>query len=225
MKALLPILSLLILFGESLNAQTQRIVLVEHFTNTECGICSFKNPKLHETLSAYEGRVHHISYHPPYPYEDCVFYLANKTGNQIRANYYSVPASPRAYIDGVKTSGSDLVTEAALDAALAVGSNIELIVEEDMENNTATIKLRNTSEDAPDSLKLFVALVEASIAYNSPNGEKDHYNVFRQFINTDGAAGQSIGTPAKDEQLSFDYTFDLNSEWVKEEMYVLVIVQ
>jgi len=206
-------------------SQTKRIVLLEHFTNTLCSVCSSKNPVLHNTLKDYQGQVRHISYHHSKPYTDCVIYKENKEENEGRANYYNASGSPRAYLNGVKTSGSQLVTAAALDEELAKPTSIGIAVDQNLDTGKATITINANAEAPSENLKLYVALVEKELNYDAPNGEKIHYNVFRKFINMNGESGEAIATPAAGVPLELEYDFTLEFSWVRSEMYVLAFVQ
>ena len=213
-----------LIFGESLIAQnSKRIVLVEHFTNTECPVCTSRNPGLHSTLEKYPGQARHISYHHDSPYPSCVYYQANKDGNQGRSDFYNASGSPRAYVDGVKTSGSSLLSEDAVDNALAVPALIEISVTEDV--LSASVSIKTTGNVPSENLRLFVALVERETDYNSPNGEKKHYNVFRKFVNANGPDGQAFTAAAMDESVSFNYNFGYEQDWQADQMYVLAFVQ
>ena len=226
------LLSTLFLFlAFTLTAQNvKKIPLVEHFSNTRCPICASKSPALNATLKANEGKVHHITYHPPYPYDDCIFYVANKTGNQGRADYYNVPGTPRAYLNGVKTSGSKLLPEASLASELELSSPVGIIVTEDVTTgdntmHTAEITLKTLGDKPAGSYKLYVAVVEKIINYNAPNGETVHHDVFRKFLNFNTSSGQNIALPTKGDSLVLNFDFTIDNNWQEEEIYVLAFVQ
>ncbi|HHH50423.1 MAG TPA: Omp28-related outer membrane protein, partial [Saprospiraceae bacterium] len=231
MKKYLLLSSLFLFLAFSLVGQNvKKIPLVEHFSNTRCPICASKSPALNNTLKANEGKLHHITYHPPYPYDDCIFYLANKAGNQGRANYYNVPGTPRAYLNGVKTSGSKLLPEESLASALELSSPVGIIVTEDViaGNNTmhtAEITLKTLGDKPDGNYKLYVAVVEKKIDYNAPNGETVHHDVFRKFLNFNTSSGQDIALPAKGDSLVLNFNFTIDNNWQEEEIYVLAFVQ
>ena len=56
------------IFGIS---QVQQNVIIEHFTNTRCGICGVRNPGLYTNISEYPEIIH-IAFHPSSPYSTCV---------------------------------------------------------------------------------------------------------------------------------------------------------
>ena len=59
--------SLLMLFTLKLNAQNERVLLFECFTNTGCGPCAQQNPALDALISANADRVAAIKYHMNWP--------------------------------------------------------------------------------------------------------------------------------------------------------------
>ena len=111
-------------------SSAKRYILVEHFTNSRCSVCASRNPDLFAVIDDYPDDVHHISYHPPIPYLDCIFYQANPEGNSDRAGYYGVNGTPVAYMLGELPTGSGLLERPALEAELGKASPIEIIVEE-----------------------------------------------------------------------------------------------
>ena len=54
---------------QTASAQVERTVIVEHFTNTRCGICAFRNPAFYENLNNQEnvfGPRFSAAYEKPY---------------------------------------------------------------------------------------------------------------------------------------------------------------
>ena len=217
--------------GLSWQASAQNFALVEHFTNTHCPICTNKNPQLFQVIADNSPNVHHIAYHPPYPYSACIFYQANVDGNQNRADYYNVPGSPTAYIGGVRgNGGSQLLSDDKIKAAITRPVMVEMTVEE-----SEVSTLRNAVErevriniktiQAPEagSHKLYAAVVEKEIAYNSPNGESIHHDVFRKMLPENG--GMAFTFPAVGEETEIVLNFEYESGWQQDEIYVVVFIQ
>ncbi|MCB0530326.1 MAG: hypothetical protein KDC65_17730, partial [Saprospiraceae bacterium] len=96
-------LLLLFLFAATaLSAQSsaKQYVMIEHFTNTKCPTCASKNPAFYNLINQYPDDIHHISIHPPIPYNTCGLYLANTTENSARANFYGIFGTPSIAING-----------------------------------------------------------------------------------------------------------------------------
>lgn len=90
-----------------MNAQmVAKKVIVEHFTNSRCGVCASKNPSLFTNLTSHPD-ILHISYHPSSPYSSCVFSQSNPAENDSRTNFYGIfGGTPRIVIQGDVISSS-----------------------------------------------------------------------------------------------------------------------
>ena len=103
MKTLQLLFSTVVFLLLTIAAQAQEVprrVVVEHFTNSRCGICANRNPAFYTNLNSQEG-VLHISYHPSSPYSNCVLHQANAAENDGRTNYYDIYGStPKLVIQG-----------------------------------------------------------------------------------------------------------------------------
>ncbi len=209
---------------QSNNLQAQgakRYVLLEHFTNTRCGICSSRNPAFFTTIDQYDD-IHHIAYHPSVPYPNCEIHLTNPAGNNSRATYYDVFGTPRVFLNGTPTGPGPLITNAALDATLGATSPIAIIVDEtDGNDREVSIDIQTFGTAPTGNLKLYVAVLEARYEYNAPNGETVHHNVFREFL----ADGVDFSPAADGESVALTYNYTLDAAWTPEEIYVMAYVQ
>lgn len=228
MKRIYSLLFALILIGLDLYGQTapKKYVLLEHFTNTRCGICASRNPTFFDLVHENEGDVHHISIHPNKPYEQCVFYQHNTNDNLSRAELYGIPGTPIVYVGGVRNSeNGKLMSQERLNTHLNQTAPIQVIVSELEENNSrqVAISIKTYEELEGDNLTLFAAVVEKEVAYNAPNGEKEHFNVLRELLpNFDGTPFQPA---AVGESQNFDFSYNLNAEWDASQVYVVAFVQ
>ena len=213
----------LFLTASSLFGQAKRYVLLEHFTNTLCSSCASQNPSFFTTIKVETNPdVHHISYHWRTPYLNCVYYQANQVPQDARADYYSVPGSPRVSLNGGSQTGVSAVSSVSIQDA-ATTSPIYVKVGEVTNANqsrTATIKVKAVGSVPTSSYRLHVALVEKKTTYVSPNGEREHFNVFRRFLTP--TAGDNITLSATEQTLFFDYTPDLATA---AQLYVVAWVQ
>ncbi|MFK8101237.1 MAG: T9SS type A sorting domain-containing protein [Saprospiraceae bacterium] len=168
------------MFGQEVKKQ----VLIEHFTNSRCGICASKNPAFYNTINQYPGDIHHISYHPPVPYPNCAIYQSNTTGNEARANFYGVFGTPTIKVVGnVNSSGSALISTSTLNSVLNQTSPVGIGVEETTgDDRTVTVTIGSYMAPPTESHLLYVALVEKDYYYDAPNGEDVHHDVFREML-------------------------------------------
>lgn len=222
-------LILLLAFGLGMGqAQpVKRYLLLEHFTNSNCGTCAFRNPSFRNLIENYPDDVHHVSIHPSFPYLSCVFYQANTADNSARVNFYpDLFGTPTVYLNGEKADGgSTLISQGMLENALDQTSPLQVTVEETDNGSSRDVEVNVISADAPPSgnLRLFVMVVEKLVEQTTGNGESEHHNVFRRFLSpSDGVA---ISPAAAGGSVNATYSFDLEASWEADEIYVLAFVQ
>jgi len=216
----------------SLGAQSmpKKYVLLEHFTNSRCGVCAGRNPIFYSLIRQYPDDVRHISIHPSVPYNDCKIYLANPTQNNARTAAYGINGTPRVALNGTLVPvSSQLLPAATLQAALGQESPIAIeVVESGTDpNKTASVTVRTYGDVPPGSYKLFVAVAESTVNYTSPNTETKHYDVFHAMLTH--IDGDSITIPAIGESATFNFshTHTMPNGWLSnfDSLYVLAFVQ
>lgn len=214
------VISITTIFGQGV----KRYVLLEHFTNSRCSVCASRNPAFFNTIKDYPKLVHHLSIHPSIPYNNCKFYQENPIQNNARKDYYSVFGTPTVFKNGVRTTGSALINRAELDDAADDLSPIEVNVQETSgTNRTATVTVNSVEDPPAGNLVLMVAIVEKTVNYNAPNGEKVHHNVMRKFLTA--STGDAITLANKGGQVSLDFPYTVESAWIESEVYLLAWVQ
>lgn len=200
----------------TLFAQVPRTVVVEHFTNTRCGICASRNPGLFTNLNN-NPEVLHLAIHPSSPYSSCIFNQEDVAGNDGRTNYYNIyGGTPRIVVQGSVISSSTNFGDATLFSSQA-GQMSPFTVRVSIDNINATqatvsVVVKTEATHNFIDLKLFTALAEDTVFYNAPNGEGTHYNVFRTSVfETDG---KTI-TPATvvGDSVMFTETVNLGNNW------------
>ena len=184
MQKTLTLLVFITIFCTTAYSQTPRQVIVEHFTNTLCGICASKNPAFYSTLDMYPD-VLHISYHPSAPYAHCIFSKENKPENDARTNYYGIyGGTPRAVIQGtVIPAQSPTILSSDITPQLNRLSPFDLRIKmtrQDQDSVDVRLVILTTDTHSYHSLHLFAAVTEDTIFYHSANGETIHYNVFHK---------------------------------------------
>ena len=213
------LLSSLTLFG-----QAKKYALVEHFTNTNCSVCASQNPSFYTRVSIETNTdLHHISYHWRTPYTACAYYQVNTVPQDTRADYYGVPGSPRASLNGATQTSLTNITTAAITAAATTSSLSISLKETTGTARTATVKVKTTATIPVGTYKLYAALVEKKTNYAGPNGETTHHNVFRAFLTA--ADGNAITPSATEQTLSFNYNPADISSAVAAQLYVVTWVQ
>lgn len=214
------------MLGSTAFAQVPRKIVVEHFTNTVCGICAFRNPPFYVNL-ANQGDALHIAYHPSAPYSSCILNQHNVAGNDDRTLYYNTYGStPDFFFQGVFTIG-DVSLPTVFDPYEGMTSPatiriVQTAIETDSINVRVVVETNSTHSLAPQ--RLYVALVEDTVFYNAPNGENEHYDVFRTALTP--ASGISAILPATvGDSLNLDVTVATRPDWDLDRMYAIAILQ
>lgn len=82
-----------------LEAQVERMVIVEEFTNASCVPCAAQNPAFNQLLQGNENRVISIKYQTNWPGFD-PYNQQNPSEVNTRVQHYMVQGVPHAAIDG-----------------------------------------------------------------------------------------------------------------------------
>lgn len=219
------IFAVLMTAGLQTQAQIAKNVVVEHFTNTRCSICASRNPGFYDNLDNYPGVIH-IAYHPSSPYSSCVLNKQNVAGNDGRTKFYGVyGGTPRLVIQGkVISSGADYGSSSLFTSEQGKVSGLKLELVPDKSNSgklQAELNITTVGSNMPDSARVFVVAVEDTVFYNAPNGENQHYDVYRKtlmdkIMELPNMAGGPVSIP-----LSVDF----DNAWDKGRMYLVAIVQ
>jgi hypothetical protein len=216
-------LVLLFTYPLSIGAQNvKKYVLLEHFTNTRCGICAGSNPAFFTAINVEANKnVHHVSIHSSTPYNDCKFYVANKTEQDARADFYVLPGTPRVSVNGAALANVSNITANSIQTFAVETSPLSVLVTETTgTNRTATIKLKTVGSLPTGTHKLNVAIVEKKVDYAGPNGETVHHNVFRKWLNN---ADVTLG--ALNGEITSTYNYTIDASWNAANIYVLAFVQ
>ena len=214
-------------FAMPSQAQVAKTIIVEHTTNTVCGICSNRNPGFYDNLNSQPG-VLHLSIHPSSPYSSCILNQHNPEENDARTEYYGIYGStPKLVIQGQNIPVSTNYGDPDLwNPYIAQSSPVSIQIEQNKTADLIQGRVTITTEETNDlaGLKLFVALAEDTVFYNAPNGEDLHFDVFRKALpNTDGfevILAENIG-----ESVVFDVEMAPNAEWDLDRMFFVVILQ
>ncbi len=209
-------------------AQAQdRAVIQEHFTNTLCSVCSSRNPGLYQNLRAQQD-VLHVAYHPSAPYSGCLLNQHNKTENDARTNYYGIfGGTPRIVINGVVQSASTNYGSAGIFTPFKnIAADVSVLVKQTVEGDLikSTISVKRLTNATLSNLKLHVLYVEDTLFYNAPNGESQHYDVFRKAASNIQGVDLTLPANVNDSVVTLTQTAS-NSAWNKNRIYTLAFVQ
>lgn len=207
--------------------QVKQNIIVEHFTNTNCSVCGSRNPGFYNNLYQHP-EVRHIAYHPSSPYANCFFSKQNKVENDDRTKYYGVfGGTPRLVIQGsVIASTANYSASSLFDPFLAKTTPIQIhlyLLSEGTDSLKVRVVVTNKATHSLGNLRLFTALVEKEIAFNAPNGENIHHDVFRKsFFETNGRS-ITLSNTIEDSAV-FMSTIFKNADWKTTQLYAVAIL-
>lgn len=220
---------LLLVVIQTLQAQVPQRVMVEHFTNTRCGICANRNPALYLNLDDHPD-VLHLAVHPSAPYANCELHLHNPGDNDERTLFYDVYGGiPRIVIQGeVQSASVNFGDPDLFEPYLNKMSNHEVETSLRFAGGTDSIEvsvaLIRVAPDGLDSARLYVALAESVVDYEAPNGEHQHYDVMRRAVFGERGTMVALASQVSDT-LWFNETVALDSRWKTSRLYSSVILQ
>lgn len=205
----------------SLNAQVQRKVLLEHFTQASCGPCAAYNPSMQAIVNAYPDRIVPIKYQVWWPGSDPM-YNHNTADVQARVAYY--PPSfgvPHSQIDGAWWGGHPANwTIATINQRWAVTSPFEIEISHSIpatqDSVYVTMIIRSPQSWTGSAIAHMVVEEEHIHFASAPgsNGETDFHNVMKKMLPSNAgtalpstwAAGDSIVLQA---QWAFANVYDV----------------
>jgi hypothetical protein len=224
------IASFLMLISLRLNAQNERVLLFECFTNTGCGPCAQQNPALDALISANADHVAAIKYHMSWPSANDPMYLHNTADNDSRKGVYNVNSVPHTVVDGTRFANlPGYLTQNMVNQWLGIESPIEmrLSYEIDETANVITVHVMGrASTEVQGNLKLYVGVIEKEIHYSSapgPNGERDFYSVMKKLLPT--ATGTYIGNMAIDDYFAYTFSWEWSNVYSIDQLDAIAWVQ
>lgn len=149
--------------------------------------------------------------------------------NDDRTKYYGVyGATPKFVIQGEVVSSSVMVDQPSLFSTYTGQTSVADLRIEQTKYGADSIQVRVIIKTAAahslGNLVLFTALVEDTIAYNAPNGEQLHHDVFRKALSE--IEGNATNLPANvGDSIVLDYNGIAHSAWNFNRIYAIAILQ
>lgn len=214
----LALLSLFITLTFAGFSQSQRMVLLEHFTQASCGPCATYNPSIHSLLQSNPDKITSINYHTSWPGYDPM-YLHNTADPSAKVSYYGVSSVPHSVLDGNFYNGHPASWNINMvNQRYAVPSPFTLSLNQHLSATQDTLfvtMLIEATAAVTGPINAYIAVIEKHIHFNSApgsNGEKDFYNVLKKLLPT--KTGISLPTPMQ----AGEY-YILESFWVLANVY------
>jgi hypothetical protein len=209
MKKIYLLLAGGLLFGSlNVEAQSQRMVLIEEGTNASCGPCASQNPAFNTLMAAHEDKQISLHYQWYFPGYDPMNEHNPTEANGRFSSYYGQNGVPTAMIDGtVPTNsypgfnGSYPGSPAGYSASMitdryAVPASFDIDIDYTITPTTLTATVTVTATQAVSNmsqLKLRIAAIEKEINFASApgsNGETTFHSVMKKFLG--GMAGMTL---------------------------------
>lgn len=217
MKKLFTLLTLSLVLGIGvINAQNQRVVVLECFTSATCGPCASANPALDNLINNNPDNLIAIKYHVNWPYEGDPMNLHNPNEVSAKVSYYSVTGVPTSVGDGTWSANSSSVNQNKINQLAAVPTPLEMRMSYYLNDTQDTINVivmgRATEAITSNSLKLNIAVLEKTMTYTSApcahsNGERVFHNVMKKML--PGSGGTMVNAMQAGDYFAYKYSWAL----------------
>ncbi|HKR07529.1 MAG TPA: T9SS type A sorting domain-containing protein [Bacteroidia bacterium] len=214
-KIYLSIIACLFITGAF--SQSQRLVLMEEFTQASCPPCAATNPGFNALLNANANKIVSIKYQTDWPGYDPMN-QHNPTQVQTRVNVYSVSGVPDAEEDGnVFNDHPGVFEQSNIDSRYAVPSPFEFRITHTLSANNDSVYVNaviKATTAVSGNLKAFLAVIERNIYFTTPpgsNGEKHFEGVMKRML-------------PSDQGLTLPGSFAVNDSVVMDESWALANV-
>lgn len=205
--------------------QVTQNVVIEHFTNTRCSICASRNPGLYNNLKN-APEVLHLAIHPSSPYSTCKLNQHNVKENDDRTKYYGLYGStPKVAVQGeAKSAGVDFTSKDLYASYQGKTTPVQVELQTTKKGGDSLVVrvvVRSAATHALSGMRLYAVAAEDTVFYKSPNGEDEHYDVFRKvLIDEDITLPKTAG-----DSVVFIASAKNHPDWDASRMYVMAFVQ
>ena len=210
--------SLVLILPLTLDAQSQRLVLLEHFTQASCGPCAAANPGVMAILNANPTKITSIKYQTSWPGYDPMN-LHNPSDVAARVNVYGVTGVPRSVLDGNYYNGSASSWNiGTVNTRYAVTTPVEIQVQHQLnaaQDSIFVTMLVKATGPFSGNFGAYIGVIEKQISFATApgsNGEKNFYNVMKKLL------PNSAGTTLPSSMDAGDYVI-IQSAWALANVY------
>ncbi len=212
---------------KQIQAQVSKKIVVEHFTNTLCSICASRNPGFYTALNQ-KPEIIHIAYHPSSPYSNCIFNKQNKVENDERTKFYGLfGGTPTFTINGVERFSSQVQNKEVytpFENQTSPFSITTALKPKGPDSIAVEVKITTVASHQMGNMYLYVPMAENTVFYNAPNGEDEHFDVFRQSFTGANPIVVSLSSQVGDVY-TFNAVLKLNDIWEARRLFALAILQ
>lgn len=190
--------------------ETNRKVMIEHFSSSTCGPCVNVNTTMGNLTNANPGKFTYTKYQMNWPGNGDPYYTEE---GGVRRQFYGVNAVPNVCLEGTNL-GATSVTQAQLDNAYNTPSFADVRGSFNVDGSNITVKVDFMSYYDMTIEKAFVTVNEKETHNNvGGNGETSFHHVFMKFLTS--PSGDALNIPAGECQ-HFEWTQNMSSTHVEE---------
>lgn len=204
--------------------QVPQKIFVEHFTNTLCSVCASRNPGFYNNLKNQTNTIH-LSIHSSAPYTQCLLYQQNVIPSDARRFFYTVNSTPTLFINGIGIPPSNNYGQPSLFSPFqGLTSPVSIRLEQQKYGEDSlhlNIIVKTEASHSLGTQQLWVGLAEDTVFYAGPNGEQEHYDVFRAELDL-----KSISIPSVvGDSLVYEYKAYANANWDFNRIFAFAMIQ
>ena len=191
---------------------TQRVVMIEHFSSSTCGPCVSVNTSMSNLTNQAQnqGKFTYTKYQMNWPGNGDPYYTEE---GGVRRQFYGVNAVPNVCLEGTNL-GATTMTQAQLDNAYNTPSFADVRGSFNVDGNNITVKVDFMSYFDMTVEKAFVTVNEKTTTGNvGTNGETSFHHVFMKFLTS--PSGDNLNIPAGECQ-HFEWTQNMAGTHVEE---------
>ena len=188
--------------------ETQRILMIEHFSSSTCGPCVSVNYAMNQLTAANPGKFTYVKYQMNWPLEGDDYYTEE---GGTRRNFYGVNAVPMVFFDANNVNSTN---QAAFDQYYNKPAFADIRGAFNIEGNTINVTADFMSYAQMNNVRAFVVVNEKETTGNvGSNGETSFHHVMMKML--DGANGNTISINAGEYQ-RLEFSYDLSSTNVED---------
>jgi hypothetical protein len=191
---------------------TQRVVMIEHFSSSTCGPCVSVNTQMGNLTgqAQNQGKFTYTKYQMNWPGNGDPYYTEE---GGVRRQFYGVNAVPNVCLEGTNL-GATTMTQAQLDNAYNTPSFADVRGSFNVDGNNITVKVDFMAYYDMTVEKAFVTVNEKETHNNvGTNGETSFHHVFMKFLTS--PSGDALNIPAGEYQ-HFEWTQNMSGTHVEE---------
>lgn len=187
MKKIFSFTAVAVMLSAFAFGQSQRLVLLEHFSGASCGPCAVANPGVNSILAANSDKIVSIKYQLAPPGVDPM-YSHNPQQSGARFSFYPGTGIPKSAIDGNYYNGHPNGWNAGtVNSRHEVPSPFDIEIEYQVTpfQVLAQVVVTASMDFEATGLRLHTVVVEKEIIFDSPpgsNGETEFKSVMKRML-------------------------------------------